>query len=100
MPLLDITEYGELAMAGRGSLIMAGQEPSNRNQQVNISGSSTQSAALSDVTRFVRLHAEAACRVSVGDNPTASSASMRMGAGGTEYLGVTPGLKIAVIASA
>ena len=100
MPLLDITEYGELAAAGRGSLIMAGQEPNIRNQQVEIAGASAQSGAFSDVTRFVRIHAEAACRVSVGDNPTASSASMRMGAGGTEYLGVTPGLKIAVIASA
>ncbi len=100
MPLLDITEYGEIATAGRGSLIMAGQEPSIRNQQVEIGATSAQSGALSDVTRFVRLHAEAACRVAVGTNPTASSTSMRMGAGGTEYLGVTPGLKIAVIASA
>jgi len=100
MPILDITEYGELAMTGRGSLVMAGQEPSTRNQQVEIAASSAQSESLSDVTRFVRLHAEAACRVAVGANPTASSTSMRMGAGGTEYLGVTPGLKIAVIASA
>lgn len=100
MPVVDITEYGELASAGRGSTIMAGQEPSIRNQQVAISSTSTQSAALSDVTRFIRVHAEAPCRVSVGDNPTALSTSMRMVAGGTEYLGVTPGLKIAVIASA
>jgi hypothetical protein len=100
MPVVDITEYGELAAAGRGSLIMAGQEPSIRNQQIEIAATSAQSIALSDVTRFVRVHAEAACRVAVGDNPTASSTSMRMGAGGTEYLGVTPGLKIAVIASA
>lgn len=99
MPILDITEYGELAVTGRGSLVMAGQEPSTRNQQVQIAASSRQSEALSDVTRFVRLHADAACRVIVGANPTASSTSMRMGAGGTEYLGVTPGLKIAVIAS-
>jgi hypothetical protein len=100
MPILDITEYGELATTGRGSLIMAGQEPSTRNQQVEISASSAQSQSLSDVTRFVRLHAEVACRVVIGSNPTASSTAMRMGAGGTEYLGVNPGLKIAVIASA
>lgn len=100
MPLLDITEYRELAVAGRGHLVMAGQEPSTVNQQVNIGASSVQSAALGDVTRFVRIHADAACRIAVGSNPTASSASMRIGAGGTEYLGVVPGLKIAVIASA
>lgn len=100
MAVVDITEYAELTMAGRGHLVMAGQEPSLRNQQVTIGATSAQSAALSDVTRFVRIHAEAACRIAIGSNPTASAVSMRMGAGGTEYLGVLPGLKIAVIASA
>lgn len=100
MPKVDITEYAELSVSGRGSLIMAGQEPSLRNQQVDIVGTSTQSEALGDTTKFVRIHAEAPCRVAVGSNPTASSASMRMVAGGTEYLGVLPNLKIAVIASA
>ena len=100
MPILDITEYRELAQAGRGHLVMAGQEPASVNQQVNIGASSAQSAALSDSTRFIRIHADAACRIAIGSNPTASAASMRIGAGGTEYLGVMPGLKIAVIASA
>jgi hypothetical protein len=100
MPTLDITEYNELAVAGRGLMVMAGQEPAVRTQQVNINVTSNQSQALSDVTRFIRLHAEVPCRVAVGDNPTASLASMRMVAGGTEYLGVSPSLKIAVIASA
>jgi hypothetical protein len=100
MAILDITEYQDLAVAGRGHLVMAGQEPSFVNQQVSIGASSAQSTALGDVTRFVRIHADASCRIAVGSNPTASSASMRIGAGGTEYLGVLPGLKIAVIASA
>ena len=100
MPTLDITEYPELSATGRGHMVMAGQEPALRTQQVSIEVTSSQSQALGDITRFVRLHAEVPCRVAVGDNPTASSASMRRGAGGTEYLGVTPGLKIAVIASA
>ena len=100
MAILDITEYDELAQAGRGHLVMAGQEPKKLNQQVSIGASSAQSAAFTDTTRFVRIHAESACRIEVGSNPTASSASMRIGAGGTEYLGVLPGLKIAVIATA
>ena len=100
MAVVDITEYTDLAIAGKGHLVMAGQEPCIRNQQVAIGASSAQSTALSDVTRFVRIHAEATCRIAIGSNPTASSASMRVGAGGTEYLGVLPGLKIAVIASA
>lgn len=100
MPVLDITEYAELSLAGRGHLVMAGREPSIINQQVSIGAASAQSSPMSDVTRFIRLHAEAPCRVSVGSNPVAAATSMRMGAGGTEYLGVSPGLKIAVIASA
>lgn len=99
MPLLDVTEYQELALAGRGHMVMSGQEPSLLNQQVSIGNVSTQSAAFSDTTRFVRIHAEAACRVSLGADPSATSASMRIGPGGTEYLGVRPGLKIAVISS-
>lgn len=98
MPL-DITEYLELATTRGGERVMAGQEPSALNQQVAIGGTSTQSSAFSDVTRFVRVHADAACRVAIAVNPTATSASMRIGAGGTEYLGVQPGLKIAVIAT-
>jgi len=99
MPTLDITEYDALAYDQLGKLIMTGMEPSVLNQQVAISGASAQSAALGDTTRFVRIHADVPCRLVVGEDPTASTASMRVGAGGTEYLGVRPGLKIAVIAT-
>jgi hypothetical protein len=100
MALLDVTEYRELTVTGVGHIVMAGQEPAVLTQQVAITPGSLQSAPLSDVTRFVRIHADATCRVAVGSNPVASASSMRMVAGGTEYLGVLPGLKIAVIASA
>ena len=99
MAILDITEYSTLALSGPGHRVMAGQEPSLTNQQVAIGASSAQSIAFSDTTVFIRIHADAACRIAVGANPTASSASMRIGAGGTEYLGVIPGLKLAVIAT-
>lgn len=99
MPTLDITEYQELSTAGRGQQIPAGQEPAILNQQVAIGGTSAQSAAFRDNTRFIRVHTDAACRLAIGTNPTASATSMRMGAGGTEYLGVYPGLKVAVITS-
>jgi hypothetical protein len=99
MPILDITEYQELAIAGRGHMVMSGQEPAALNQQVPIGASSAQSAPFSDTTRFIRLHADVSCRVAIGDNPTASSASMRVTGGGTEYLGVRPGLKLAVIST-
>lgn len=99
MPILDITEYQELASAGTGHRIMAGQEPSVRQQQVSIGATSAQSLVFADATRFVRIHSDVACRVAVGVNPTASASSMRVVGGGTEYLGVLPGLKIAVIAT-
>lgn len=99
MAILDVTEYNELTMAGRGHLVMAGQEPCTRTQQVAVGASSAQSLVFADTTRFIRIHSDVACRVAIGANPTASTTSMRVGAGGTEYLGVLPGLKIAVIAT-
>jgi len=99
MAVLDVTEYAELAYAGTGHRIPAGQEPSLRQQQVSVGASSAQSLVFADATRFVRIHSDVACRVAVGVNPTASASSMRVVGGGTEYLGVLPGLKIAVIAT-
>jgi hypothetical protein len=99
MPTLDVTEYSTLATDAPGVRVMTGQEPSFVNQQLAIGAGSVQSAAFGDTTRFIRVHTDVACRVAVGSNPTASSASMRMNAGGTEFLGVLPGLKIAVIAT-
>lgn len=98
MPL-DITEYQHLAQDENGRVIAAGKEPALLNQQVTIAVGSTQSAALSASTRFVRLHTDAACRIAFGGNPTAAATSQRMAAGQTEYFGVTPGTKIAVIQS-
>ena len=97
MAILDVTEYASLSLDAQGRQVLVGKEPSRVNQQVAIGGGSTQSSAFSDTTRFVRLHADAACRIAIGQNPTASGASMRMGANQTEYLGVNPGDKIAAI---
>lgn len=99
MAILDITEYDSLAYDSAGKLVMTGMEPCHLNQQVDITAGSLQSAAFGDTTRFVRIHADVPCRLAIGTNPTASAASMRVGAGGTEYLGVRPGLKLAVIAT-
>ena len=100
MAVLDITEYGEIATTRKGETVMAGVEPSTTNQQVSITGSSLQSVVLSDTTKFVRIHCDAACRVKFGVNPVADANSMRLAASGTEYLGVVaPGLKIAVIST-
>lgn len=97
MAILDVTEYASLALDAQGRHILVGKEPSITTQQVAIGGGSTQSVALQGHTKFVRLHTDAACRVAIGPNPTAAATSMRMAANQTEYLGVNPGDKIAVI---
>jgi hypothetical protein len=98
MPV-DITEYAELARDAMNLTIPAGQEPATAEQQVAIGGGSVQSAAFASTTRFVRLHADAACRIAFGVNPTAAGTSRRLAAGQTEYFGVIGGQKVAVITS-
>jgi len=97
MAVLDISEYQRLAADQQTSAVMTGVEPAMVAQQVAIGGSSAQSAAFADTTRFVRVHTDVACRVKFGPDPTAAATSMRMAAGQTEYFGVYPGHKVAVI---
>lgn len=78
------------------------------SELVNITASSLASSALgaSEVIPLTaRLQPDTACWVAWGQNPTAVNAgslgsSMRMNAGSTEYIGIQPGDKIAVIALA
>jgi hypothetical protein len=58
---------------------------------------STQSAAFATGTKFVRVHTDSICSIAYGSNPTATTSSFRMAAGQTEYFGVNPGDKLAVI---
>lgn len=98
MPL-DISEYVDMAVTRSGAHVPACQEPALVTQQVAIGAEALQSAAFNDATRFVRLHADAACRFAIGKNPVATGASARVPAGGTEVFGVLPGHKISVIES-
>lgn len=66
-------------------------------QTVAITGSSTQSNAFNAATRFIRVHTDAICSIKVGADPEASATTERMAAGQTEYFGVSPAHKIAVI---
>lgn len=99
MAIVDITEYEELAVTRRGITVMAGQEPAKVNQQIAVSGASAQSTAFGDTTRLIRVHSDVACRIAISASPVASAASMRLAAGAAEYLGVAPGLKLAVIST-
>ena len=96
MALLDITEFRDLPIDGLGRMILCGKWPALTQQQVSYT-TTTQSAAFGADTRFIRMHTDTACRVAFGDNPTATSASMRMAAGQTEFAAVPPGSKLAVV---
>lgn len=67
-------------------------------QVVNITGSSSASAAFQTSTILVRVHADAICSVKVGGtSPTATTTCARLVAGQTEYYAVQPGEALAVI---
>ena len=99
MAIVDICEYEKLTQDALGSWVPTGREPATKFQQVVIGGGSLQSAVFGDTTRFVRVHVDAVARIQFGSNPTAAPTTMRMAAGATEFFGVTPGHKLAVISS-
>lgn len=98
MAKLYVTEYSELAKDTLSRDMMAAKEPSLVEQTpITISGSSAQSAAFSTNTNLIRVHTDAICSVLVAIDPTATANHKRMAANQTEYFGVRPGHKIAVI---
>ena len=99
MPTMYITEFAQEGVDAQGRITPIAKVPAVAQQAVVFTGTSAQSAVLSDATTIVRLQADANCSVSIGTNPTATAAQMRMVAGQTEYFSVQPGgaLKIAAI---
>lgn len=100
---LFITEYVDVPTYFGAQILSVGVEPALAEQAVTIGAGSAQSAELNGKTRFVRLHAEAACAIAFGASPTAVATLHRMPAGAVEFYGVNPkddtgnGIKIAVI---
>lgn len=96
MAVLTITECDALLEVSLGRMQIA-KMPAVAEQQVVIAGGSNPSAAFNPRTKFVRLHAGAACSVAWGDSPVAVSGNCPLEGGQTEYFGVNPGQKLAVI---
>lgn len=69
------------------------------SQKLTTSGASAQSAAVSDKTTLVRLFATNDCYVKFGINPTAlaDGTCVFIPGGIVDFLGITPGDKIATI---
>ncbi|MGO4337885.1 hypothetical protein AB4037_23495 [Labrys sp. KB_33_2] len=103
MAKLYITEFGALGASGLNpGIAMTAQvarQPPVNEQALAIGASSVPSEALDPSTVLVRLHADEACSILFGADPTATADSARLAAGQTEYFGVRPGLKIAVISN-
>ncbi len=104
MATLYITEFQALGQAGLppwgygpNAPTQAAQQPPIAEQAVAIGGTSVASAAFGGATVLVRLHTDAICSVEFGSAPIATATTARMAAGQTEYFGVSPGMKVAVI---
>lgn len=89
-----ITEFAaDLSIEGPTTAI----QPPLAEQTVTFT-TTTQSSVFNPATRFIRVHADAICSISVGVNPTATTSTARLVAGQTEYyrLGGS-GFKIAFV---
>lgn len=93
MAFLYITEYAELAIGPAGRVGQMPKDPPVAEQAIANTGATTQSAVFNAKTRFVRLHADSACSVLIGTNPTATTGSGRFAAGQTEYRDVSDGIR-------
>lgn len=91
MATVYIAEFN--AIGGGGNFPVAGaQMPPIVQQTVAIGGASTQSNPFNAGTTFIRVHVDAICSIMIGPDPTATTATMRMAAGQTEYFSVPRGL--------
>ncbi|MGD9880463.1 MAG: hypothetical protein AB7F22_10590 [Reyranella sp.] len=105
MATLWIREYTRIAgpgvwrgepptVYGEGSPMA--QEPGSADPSpVTISGTSAQSAAFNDDTKFIELWADAAFHYLVGADPEATTNHMPVEARTSKFIGVTAGQKVA-----
>jgi hypothetical protein len=99
MAFIYVTEYLRQAKDGITLVMPAGNEPALAVQKIAIGAGSIQSAPFDRRTSFVAINTDATCSVAFGENPTATVASTRIPADGTQFFGVKPGDKVAVIAN-
>lgn len=97
MATLYVTEFKTIALYFNGIAAQMAQTPEVTTQTVSIGGSTAQSSAFNANTSVIRVHTDAICSILIGSNPTATAGKGRMAANQTEYFGVNPGDKIAVI---
>lgn len=97
MPFAYISEYLRQPRDGIERVLPAGMEPALAVQKIAIGAGSVQSAPFNAKTTFVAINVDATCSFKFGGNPTATATDMRMPADATQYFGVVPGQRVAVI---
>jgi hypothetical protein len=97
MATIYVSEHSAMGIAANGVPQVA-SHPSLQSQSMAITaGSTTLPSAFTAATRFIRVHTDAICSISIGTSPTAVATKNRMSAESTEYFGVQPGDNLAVI---
>lgn len=90
MAKVYIQEYADI----RGN---AGYEPKTASQVITSAATSSQTSAFNVNANWIRVHTDGIVSIEIGSNPTATTDSMRLAAGQTEYFCIVPGHKLAVI---
>lgn len=98
MSTLKIREYSSLTYVG-GIGQMAQEGGTVTDQTVSFTSSSVQSSAFASDPAYIGMKADVAFCYSVGSNPTATTTMIDQAANEILYIGVSPGLKVAVIAA-
>lgn len=97
MATLYITEYADIVSTVRGGTAIP-VDPPLAEYTVAIGGTSAPSPAFNTATKFVRIHTDAICSITVNAvAPVATTSNGRWAANQTEFRGVTGGNKLAVI---
>lgn len=99
MAFLYVMELESLTIPQEGGAAQMAHVPAIAEQTLVITNVApgVSSVGFNAKTRFVRLQTDAVCSVAWGTAPVPTVTSMRMAANQTEYFGVTPGYKVAVL---
>lgn len=97
MAKLWITELQSMGSDRLGNTLPVPAFPAVVSQTPITLGATAQSAAFNAATRYLRLRSDGICHYVVGANPTATVNDTPLDANSVEYIGVSPGMKLAVI---
>lgn len=97
MGITNLHYFADVVRTPRGHTLPSGADPQG-GEDLAISASAVESAPAPERATIVRVVSTEDIRLAVGDSPDASAdGALLIGAGRTEYFGIKPGQKVAVI---